>query len=73
MAERMLKLDMDVTLHRAAQRRRWLLQRTRSGWAFCRVINDHEERGDLTDYAAAKDKRFEWEAGIKASREEGFH
>ena len=71
-SERQLKLDMDVTLRRANDSRRWILKLNSDKWLYRRILAGHETAGDVDEYHAAKAKRLEWEAEIGSARVEGW-
>jgi hypothetical protein len=72
-SDRRLVLDMDVTLHRARDARRWVLKSDAEGWLYRRVQSGQDVTGDVADYPAAKAKRLEWETEIASARVDGWH
>jgi hypothetical protein len=70
---RRLMLDMDLTLRRAQDTRRWVLKTDTAGWLYRRVHGGQEITGDVADYPSAVAKRLEWETEIARSRVEGWH
>ena len=73
MSDRLLRLDMDVTLYRARDTRRWVLKSGAEGWLYRRVHSGQDITGDVADYPAAKAKRLEWESEIASARVDGWH
>ena len=72
MPERQLKLDMDVTLHRGNDNRRWAMRLNSEKWLYRRILAGQETAGEAADYHSAKAKRLEWEAEISNARVEGW-